>query len=106
MSNKNVRKAGFTSSGIKKGSLASSMMSKEAKASGGGVHSGGPTATLQGMGAKGSANSSGFTRSGISSGSKAAQMMSKEAKSHGGETPKGSTTATVQSVSMGGKGGR
>ncbi|XP_009873069.1 PREDICTED: interferon alpha-inducible protein 6-like, partial [Apaloderma vittatum] len=47
MSDYNVQKAGFTSSGIAGGSRASSMMSQEAKSSGGGVHSGGPTATLQ-----------------------------------------------------------
>lgn len=50
MSDQNVRNAGFTSSGIRGGSLASSMMSQEARASGGGVHSGGPTSTLQQMG--------------------------------------------------------
>jgi len=50
MSDQNVCKAGFTPSGIAGGSLASSMMSQEARASGGGVHSGGPTATLQEMG--------------------------------------------------------
>lgn len=50
MADQNVRNAGFGSSGIQAGSLASHMMSKEAKASGGGVHSGGPTATLQEMG--------------------------------------------------------
>lgn len=50
MADQNVRNAGFTSSGITGGSLASSMMSQEARASGGGVHSGGPTATLQEMG--------------------------------------------------------
>ena len=50
MSDQNVRNAGFTSSGIAGGSLASSMMSQEARASGGGVHSGGPTSTLQEMG--------------------------------------------------------
>ncbi|XP_054674601.1 interferon alpha-inducible protein 27-like protein 2B [Grus americana] len=106
MSDQNVRKAGFTSSGISKGSIGSSMMSKEAKGSGGGVRSGGPTSTLQGMGAKGSTHSSGFTSRGISSGSQASKMMSKEARSHGGGTPRGGTTATVQSISMGGKGGR
>ncbi|KFO84496.1 Interferon alpha-inducible protein 6, partial [Buceros rhinoceros silvestris] len=106
MSDQNVRNAGFTSSGIAAGSLASSMMSREAKASGGGVHSGGPTSTLQEMGARGSTHSSGFTTSGISSGSQAAHMMSKEARAHGGETPRGGTTSTVQSISMGGKGGR
>ncbi|NXX17399.1 IFI6 protein, partial [Podargus strigoides] len=98
MADDNVRKAGFTSSGISGGSLASSLMSKEAKASGGSVHSGGPTATLQKMGSKGSTNSSGFTSSGISRGSQAAQMMSQESKSHGGVTPRGGTTATVQSI--------
>uniref|UniRef100_A0A8D0FE34 Uncharacterized protein n=1 Tax=Strix occidentalis caurina TaxID=311401 RepID=A0A8D0FE34_STROC len=50
MSDQNVHNAGFTPSGIRGGSLASSMMSQEARASGGGVHSGGPTATLQEMG--------------------------------------------------------
>ncbi|XP_010179514.1 PREDICTED: interferon alpha-inducible protein 6-like, partial [Mesitornis unicolor] len=49
MSDQNICNAGFTSSGISRGSLASSMMSHEAKASGGGVHSGGPTSTLQEM---------------------------------------------------------
>ncbi|NWR62518.1 IFI6 protein, partial [Bucorvus abyssinicus] len=98
MSDQNVRNAGFTSSGIAGGSLASSMMSHEAKASGGGVHSGGPTSTLQEMGAKGSTHSSGFTSSGISGGSRAAHMMSQEARSHGGGTPRGGTTSTVQSI--------
>ncbi|NXL03948.1 IFI6 protein, partial [Mesembrinibis cayennensis] len=98
MSDQNVRNAGFTSSGIKGGSLASSMMSREAKVSGGGVHSGGPTSTLQEMGAKGSTHSSGFTSSGISHGSQASQMMSREAKSHGGGTPRSGTTSTVQSI--------
>ncbi|NXP46171.1 IFI27 protein, partial [Heliornis fulica] len=98
MSDRNVYKAGFTSSGIQKGSLASRMMSKEAKASGGGVKSGGSTATLQVMGAKHSTHSSGFTKSGISSGSQASQMMSKTASSHGGRTPSGGTVATVQSI--------
>ncbi|NWI23585.1 IFI6 protein, partial [Sula dactylatra] len=106
MSDQNVRSAGFTSSGIRDGSLASSMMSQEAKASGGGIHSGGPTATLQEMGARGSTHSSGFTSSGILGGSKASQMMSQEATSHGGGIPRGGTTSTVQSISMGGKGGR
>lgn len=50
MSDQNVHNAGFTSSGIAGKSLASSMMSREATASKGGVHSGGPTATLQKMG--------------------------------------------------------
>ncbi|NWW95314.1 IFI6 protein, partial [Rhynochetos jubatus] len=98
MSNRNVCKAGFTSSGIKGGSRASSMMSREAKASGGGVHSGGPTATLQKMGAKSSAYSTGFTSSGISRGSQASRMMSQEARSHGGGIPRGGTTSTVQSI--------
>ncbi|NXQ91554.1 IFI6 protein, partial [Nyctibius grandis] len=98
MSDRNVRNAGFTSSGIKGGSLASSLMSREARVSGGGVHSRGPTATLQVMGAKGSTHSSGFTSSGISSGSQASRMMSQEARSHGGGTPRGGTTSTVQSV--------
>ncbi|NXS49371.1 IFI6 protein, partial [Balaeniceps rex] len=98
MSNQNVHNAGFTSSGIRGGSLASSMMSQEAKASGGGVLSGGPTATLQEMGARGSTHSSGFTSSGICSGSQASQMMSQEATSHGGGTPRGGTTSTVQSI--------
>ncbi|KAM6141858.1 Interferon alpha-inducible protein 6 [Phoenicopterus ruber ruber] len=106
MSDQNVRNAGFTSSGIAGGSLASSMMSREAKASGGGVRSGGPTSTLQEMGARGSTHSSGFTSSGISGGSYASHMMSREARSHGGGTPRGGTTSTVQSISMGGKGGR
>ncbi|NXC06848.1 IFI6 protein, partial [Orthonyx spaldingii] len=106
MSDKNVSNAGFTPSGIKGGSLASSMMSHEARASGGGVSSGGPTSTLQGMGARGTTHSSGFTSSGISGGSKASSMMSKEATSHGGGIPRGGTTSTVQSISMGGKGGR
>ncbi|NXA55384.1 IFI27 protein, partial [Nothocercus julius] len=98
MSDRNVHKAGFTSAGIKRDSLASKMMSQEARASGGGVLSGGPTATLQEKGATGSTHSSGFTSSGISAGSKAAEMMSREAKSHGGEIPRGSTTATCQSI--------
>ncbi|NXE11337.1 IFI6 protein, partial [Lophotis ruficrista] len=98
MSDQNIHNAGFTSSGITGGSLASSMMSQEAKASGGGVNSGGPTATLQEIGAKGSAHSLGFTSGGISAGSKASQMMSQEARAHGGETPKGGTTSTVQSI--------
>ncbi|XP_019395361.1 PREDICTED: interferon alpha-inducible protein 27, mitochondrial-like [Crocodylus porosus] len=106
MSDQNVQKAGFTSDGIKRGSLASTMMSSEAKHCSGGVHSGGPTSTLQAMGAKGSTHSSGFTSLGISSRSKASTMMSNEAKTHQGTTPRGGTTASVQSISMGGKGGR
>ncbi|XP_014793962.1 PREDICTED: interferon alpha-inducible protein 27-like protein 2B [Calidris pugnax] len=106
MSDQNVRNAGFTPSGITAGSLGSSMMSQEAKASGGGVRSGGPTSTLQELGARGSTHSTGFTCSGISSGSTASQMMSREATAHGGGTPRGGTTSTVQSISMGGKGGR
>ncbi|CAM4512547.1 unnamed protein product [Lepidochelys kempii] len=104
MADQNVHKAGFTSGGIKGRSTASEIMSKEARSHGGGVPSGGPTSTLQEMGAKSSTHSSGFTSIGISSGSKASGMMSHEAKSHGGQTPKGGTTSTVQSVSMGGKG--
>ncbi|XP_013036655.1 interferon alpha-inducible protein 27-like protein 2 [Anser cygnoides] len=106
MADQNVRNAGFGSCGIKGGSLASHLMSEEAKSSGGGVRSGGPTATLQEMGARGSTHSSGFTSSGISSGSRASDMMSQEARSHGGGVPRGGTTSTVQSISMGGKGGR
>uniref|UniRef100_A0A8C9EZX2 IFI6 protein n=1 Tax=Pavo cristatus TaxID=9049 RepID=A0A8C9EZX2_PAVCR len=106
MSDQNVHRAGFTSSGIARGSLASSIMSGEAKSFGGGVPSGGTTATLQEMGAKGSTHSSGFTSSGISGGSRASQMMSSEATSCGGGVPKGGTTSTIQSISMGGKGGR
>ncbi|NXH14983.1 IFI6 protein, partial [Bucco capensis] len=106
MADRNVSNAGFTSSGIKGGTLASSMMSHEARASGGGVHSGGPTSTLQELGARSSTHSTGFTSSGISGGSQAAQMMSQEARSHGGGTPRGGTTSTVQSISMGGKGGK
>ncbi|NXF99670.1 IFI6 protein, partial [Sakesphorus luctuosus] len=98
MSDQNVRNAGFTPSGISAGSLASSMMSHEARSSGGGVHSGGPTSTLQEMGARGTTHSSGFTSSGISSGSRGSHMMSQEAKSHGGGTPRGGTTSTVQSI--------
>ncbi|NXS53914.1 IFI27 protein, partial [Brachypteracias leptosomus] len=98
MADQNIRNAGFTSSGISSGSLASSMMSREAQASGGGVHSGGPTSTLQGLGATGSAHSMGFTNSGISGGSPAAHMMSQEARCHGGGTPRGGTTSTVQSI--------
>ncbi|NWI15697.1 IFI27 protein, partial [Crypturellus soui] len=98
MSDRNVHKAGFTTSGIQRDSLASQMMSQEAKSSGGGVLSGGPTATLQEKGATCSTHSSGFTSSGISAGSKAAEMMSWESKSHGGETPRGGTTATCQSI--------
>ncbi|NWS82278.1 IFI6 protein, partial [Toxostoma redivivum] len=106
MADQNVRNAGFTPSGIAGGSLASSLMSQEARASGGGVRSGGPTSTLQGMGAKGTTHSSGYTSSGISGGSRASNTMSKEATSHGGGVPRGGTTSTVQSISMGGKGGR
>ncbi|NXY19140.1 IFI6 protein, partial [Atrichornis clamosus] len=98
MSDRNVHNAGFTPSGITGGSLASSMMSQEAKASGGGVHSGGPTSTLQEMGARGTTHSSGFTSSGISGRSTASHMMSQEARSHGGGTPRGGTTSTVQSI--------
>ncbi|NWX13521.1 IFI6 protein, partial [Aegotheles bennettii] len=98
MSDQNVHRAGFTSSGITGGSLASSLMSHEARASGGGVRSGGPTATLQEMGARSSTHSSGFTSSGISTGSQASHMMSQEARSHGGGTPRGGTTSTVQSI--------
>lgn len=50
MADRNVHNAGFGSSGIRAGSLASHMMSVEARSSGGGVRSGGPTATLQEMG--------------------------------------------------------
>ncbi|NXA89760.1 IFI6 protein, partial [Melanocharis versteri] len=106
MSDRNVRNAGFTPSGITGGSLASSLMSHEAKASGGGVPSGGPTSTLQEIGARGTTHSSGYTSSGISGGSRASETMSREAKSYGGGVPRGSTTSTVQSISMGGKGGR
>ncbi|NXP64646.1 IFI6 protein, partial [Chloropsis cyanopogon] len=98
MSDQNVHKAGFTPSGITAGSVASSTMSREAKASGGGVPSGGATATLQEMGAKGTTHSSGYTSSGISGGSRASNTMSKEATSHGGGVPRGGTTATVQSI--------
>ncbi|NXX74810.1 IFI6 protein, partial [Urocolius indicus] len=98
MSDQNVRNAGFTSAGIKEGSLASSIMSREARESGGGVHSGGPTSTLQEMGARGSTHSSGFTSSGIAGGSRASHMMSEEARSHGGGIPRGGTTATVSSI--------
>ncbi|NWX34473.1 IFI6 protein, partial [Notiomystis cincta] len=98
MSDQNVHNAGFTSSGIRGGSLASSMMSQEARASGGGVPSGGPTSTLQEMGARGTTHSSGYTISGISGGSKASDMMSKEAVSHGGGVPRGGTTSTIQSI--------
>ncbi|NXA13370.1 IFI27 protein, partial [Sapayoa aenigma] len=98
MSDQNVRNAGFTPSGISGGSLASSMMSREARGSGGGVHSGGPTSTLQEMGARGTTHSSGFTSRGISGGTPASHMMSQEAKSHGGGTPRGGTTSTVQSI--------
>ncbi|XP_014730695.1 PREDICTED: interferon alpha-inducible protein 27-like protein 2B [Sturnus vulgaris] len=106
MSDQNVHNAGFTPSGIRAGSLASSIMSNEAKASGGGVRSGGPTSALQEMGAKGTTHSSGYTSSGISGGSRASSTMSKEASCHGGGVPRGGTTSTVQSISMGGKGGR
>ncbi|NXL95895.1 IFI6 protein, partial [Alectura lathami] len=106
MADQNVHNAGFTSSGIARGSLASSIMSHEARSMGGGVPSGGPTSTLQEMGARGSTHSSGFTSSGISGGSRASQMMSHEASSHGGGVPRGGTTSTVQSISMGGKGGK
>ncbi|NWU80964.1 IFI27 protein, partial [Onychorhynchus coronatus] len=98
MADKNVHNAGFTPSGISKGSLASSLMSREARESGGGVHSGGPTSTLQEMGARGTTHSSGYTKDGISSGSLASNKMSQEARSHGGETPRGGTTSTVQSI--------
>ncbi|NXF95821.1 IFI6 protein, partial [Eubucco bourcierii] len=106
MSDRNVHNAGFTSSGIARGSLASSMMSQEAKSSGGGVHSGVNISFATVLGARGSTHSTGFTSSGISGGSQAAHMMSQEARSHGGGTPRGGTTSTVQSISMGGKGGR
>ncbi|NWV11714.1 IFI6 protein, partial [Ptilonorhynchus violaceus] len=106
MSDQNVRNAGFTPSGIMAGSLASSVMSHEAKASGGGVPSGGPTSLLQEMGARGTTHSTGFTSTGISHGSLASHMMSEEATSHGGGIPRGGTTSTVMSISMGGKGGR
>ncbi|NXA84667.1 IFI6 protein, partial [Thryothorus ludovicianus] len=106
MSDQNVRNAGFTPSGITAGSVASSLMSKEARASGGGVRSGGATSTLQGMGARGTTNSSGYTSSGIAGGSSASSRMSSEASSHGGGVPRGGTTSTIQSISMGGKGGR
>ncbi|NXB10830.1 IFI6 protein, partial [Cnemophilus loriae] len=106
MSDQNVRNAGFTSSGIRGGSLASSLMSQEARASGGGVPSGGPTSTLQEIGARGTTHSSGYTVSGISGGSKASDTMSREATTHGGGVPRGGTTSTVQSISTGGKGGR
>ncbi|NWS95246.1 IFI27 protein, partial [Mionectes macconnelli] len=98
MSDKNVHNAGFTPSGISKGSLGSSMMSSEAKASGGGVRSGGPTSTLQELGARGTTHTSGYTSSGISGGSVASNRMSEEARSHGGGTPRGGTTSTVQSI--------
>ncbi|NWR28568.1 IFI27 protein, partial [Tachuris rubrigastra] len=98
MSDKNVHNAGFTPSGISQGSLASSMMSREARESGGGVRSGGPTSTLQEMGARGTTHTSGYTSDGISSGSLASSRMSQEARSHGGETPRGGTTSTVQSI--------
>ncbi|NXK57895.1 IFI6 protein, partial [Sylvietta virens] len=98
MSDRNVHNAGFTPSGIKGGSVASSLMSREARSSGGGVHSGGATSTLQEMGAKGTTHSSGYTSSGISGGSKASSTMSKEATAHGGGVPRGGTTSTVQSI--------
>ncbi|XP_029464722.1 interferon alpha-inducible protein 27-like protein 2B [Rhinatrema bivittatum] len=106
MSDRNVNKAGFTSSGISKGSTGSNMMSYEAKSHGGSVRSGGATSNLQQMGARGSTHSSGFTSSGISGGSKASTMMSSEAQSHGGGVPKGGTSSKIQSISMGGKGGK
>ncbi|NXM01193.1 IFI27 protein, partial [Tyrannus savana] len=107
MADKNVHKAGFTPSGIAKGSIAASMMSREAKASGGGVRSGGPTSTLQEMGMINSVcvisfvtttHTSGYTSDGISRGTSASERMSQEARSHGGGTPKGSTTSAVQSI--------
>ncbi|NWZ71822.1 IFI6 protein, partial [Acrocephalus arundinaceus] len=98
MSDQNVRNAGFTPAGIRGGSLGSSLMSHEARASGGGVPSGGPTSTLQGMGAKGTTHSSGYTSSGISGGSLASSRMSSEATAHGGGVPRGGTTSTVQSI--------
>ncbi|NXW80873.1 IFI6 protein, partial [Hirundo rustica] len=98
MSDRNVHSAGFTPSGITSGSLASSLMSQEARASGGGVPSGGPTSTLQEMGARGTTHSSGYTSSGIAGGSVASSRMSQEATAHGGGVPRGSTTSTVQSI--------
>ncbi|NXH39002.1 IFI6 protein, partial [Dicaeum eximium] len=98
MSDRNVHNAGFTPSGIAGGSLASSLMAREARASGGGVSAGGPTSTLQEMGAKGTTHCSGYTSSGISGGSRASDTMSKEATSHGGGVPRGGTTSTVQSI--------
>ncbi|NWI38287.1 IFI6 protein, partial [Picathartes gymnocephalus] len=98
MADQNVRNAGFTSSGITRGSLGSSLMSQEARASGGGVPSGGPTSTLQELGAKGTTHSSGYTSSGISGGSRGSDTMSREATSHGGGVPRGGTTSTVQSI--------
>ncbi|KAM4906660.1 IFI6 protein, partial [Sylvia borin] len=106
MSDRNVHNAGFTPSGITGGSLASSLMSQEARASGGGVPSGGPTSTLQELGARGTTHSSGYTSSGISGGSRASSTMSQEATAHGGGVPRGGTTSTVSSIAMGGKGGR
>ncbi|NXO71741.1 IFI6 protein, partial [Phainopepla nitens] len=98
MADQNVRNAGFTPSGITRGSLGSSLMSQEARASGGGVSSGGPTSTLQELGARGTTHSSGYTSSGISGGSRASDTMSKEATAHGGGVPRGGTTSTVQSI--------
>ncbi|NXC78979.1 IFI6 protein, partial [Cercotrichas coryphoeus] len=98
MADQNVRNAGFTPSGITAGSFASSLMSQEARASGGGVPSGGPTSTLQELGARGTTHSSGYTSSGISGGSRASSTMSSEATSHGGGVPRGGTTSTVQSI--------
>ncbi|NWY40627.1 IFI6 protein, partial [Sylvia atricapilla] len=101
MSDQNVHNAGFTPSGITGGSLASSLMSQEARASGGGVPSGGPTSTLQELGARGTTHSSGYTSSGISGGSRASSTMSQEATAHGGGVPRGGTTATVSSIGKG-----
>uniref|UniRef100_A0A803VYT8 IFI6 protein n=1 Tax=Ficedula albicollis TaxID=59894 RepID=A0A803VYT8_FICAL len=98
MADRNVHNAGFTPSGISAGSLAASLMSQEARASGGGVPSGGPTSTLQELGARGTTHSSGYTSSGISGGSRAASTMSSEATCHGGGVPRGGTTSTVQSI--------
>ncbi|NWY67998.1 IFI6 protein, partial [Erithacus rubecula] len=98
MADQNVRNAGFTPSGISAGSLASSLMSQEARASGGGVPSGGYTSTLQELGARGTTHSSGYTSSGISGGSRASSTMSSEASCHGGGVPRGGTTSTVQSI--------
>ncbi|XP_039618956.1 keratin, type II cytoskeletal 2 epidermal-like [Polypterus senegalus] len=103
MSNEHVTDYGFGTGGVQPGSKASDLMSREAKASGGGVSGGGATSTLQKIG--GTGDSRGYSPDGISKGSPAAHNMSHEARSSGGGVNAGGTTSTVQSVSMGGNAG-